>query len=220
MSEKKFYILNGGPRKNQNTMQMCESFAKGIESTGAQAEIINLYDIDFKGCYSCFACKLKGGKNYGRCAYPDALPQNLDKIANSDGIVFASPIYFGEVTGVMKSLIERLVFPFVTYDDAFTPIPPKKLKTAVIYTMNVDKEMFEQSYIGENNCGPVGFYERWITHLYGKPERICAFNTYQFPDYSKYKADVFDEAAKAKYKEEIFPKDLENAYNAGKQMAL
>ena len=45
---------------------MCESFAKCIKESGNEAEIINLYDIDFKGCRSCFACKLKDGKNFGR----------------------------------------------------------------------------------------------------------------------------------------------------------
>ena len=56
---KKAIILNGSPRKNWNTYKMCESFANGVRESGNEAEIINLYDIDFKGCRSCFACKLK-----------------------------------------------------------------------------------------------------------------------------------------------------------------
>ena len=215
---KKVTIINGSPRKCQNTSKMCKQFAQGAQECGAETEIINLYDIDFKGCYSCFACKLRGGKNYGKCTYPDGLKHVIEKVSASDGIVFATPIYFGEVTGVMKSFCERLFFPFVTYDEAFTPIPPKKSKTAVIYTMNVDESLF-QEYLGENNCGPIGFFERWITHIYEKPERICAYNTYQFPDYSKYVADIWDEKAKAKQRDEVFPKDLENAYLAGQKMA-
>ena len=82
---KKVIILNGSPRKNWNTYKMCESFANGVKESGAKAEIINLYDIDFKGCRSCFACKLKDGKNFGRCAYPDGLTPILDKIAQGDG---------------------------------------------------------------------------------------------------------------------------------------
>ncbi len=215
---KKITIINGSPRKNQNTAKMCEKFAQGAKDHGAEIEIINLYDIDFKGCYSCFACKLRGGKNYGKCAYPDGLKSVIEKVSLSDGIVFATPIYFGEVTGVMKAFCERLFFPFITYDEAFTPIPPKKSKTAVIYTMNVNDKLFEE-YIGENNNGPIGFFERWITHIYQKPERICAYNTYQFPDYSKYVADIWDEKAKAKQRDEVFPKDLENSYLAGQKMA-
>ncbi len=62
---KQVYIINGSPRKNWNTSKMCESFAKGVVKTGNSAEIINLYDVDFKGCRACYACKLKDGKNYG-----------------------------------------------------------------------------------------------------------------------------------------------------------
>ena len=119
---------------------MCESFAKGIKESGNEAEIINLYDIDFKGCRSCFACKLKDGKNFGRCDYPDGLTPILDKIAQSDGVVFGTPIYYGDITGVVKSYVERLLFPFFEYKEGFPSIAPKKLKTAIIYTMNVDEK--------------------------------------------------------------------------------
>lgn len=120
----------------------------------------------------------------------------------------------------MKAFMERLLFPFVTYDENYTPIPPKKLETAVIYTMNVNEEMFIKSYIGANNSGPLGFFENWISHIYKKPVRVCAFNTYQFPDYSKYVADVWDEKEKAKQRDEVFPIDLKNAYEAGKNMGF
>lgn len=62
MTNKKIYIINGSPRKQWNTAQMCESFAKGAKDNGADVEIAHLYDIDFKGCRSCFSCKLKDGK--------------------------------------------------------------------------------------------------------------------------------------------------------------
>ncbi len=217
MEQKKIYILNGSPRKDWNTSKMCQSFAKGVDDAGGTAEIINLYDVDFKGCRSCFACKLKGGKNYGKCAYPDGLKQVLEKVTYGDGIVFASPIYFGEVTGVMKSFIERLFFPFFKYDENYTTIPPKKLKTAVIYTMNVNEQIFEENYIA-NGAGPVAFFERWITHVYQEPQRICAYDTFQFTDYDKYDAELWDKNEKQKYREEVFPKDLQKAYEAGKKI--
>ena len=129
---------------------MCESFANGVKESGNEAEIINLYDIDFKGCRSCFACKLKDGKNFGRCAYPDGLTPILDKIAQSDGIVFGTPIYYGDITGVMKSCVERLLFPFFEYKEGFPSIAPKKLKTAIIYTMNVDEKTCQDLYSFQN----------------------------------------------------------------------
>ena len=143
---KKVIILNGSPRKNWNTYKMCESFANGVKDSGAEAEIINLYDVDFKGCRSCFACKLKDGKNFGRCAYPDGLTPILDKISQADGVVLASPIYFGDITGVTRSLIERLFFPFFEYKEGYPSVAPKRLKTAVIYTMNVNENLANEIY--------------------------------------------------------------------------
>lgn len=214
--KKQTYIINGSPRKNWNTYKLCKSFAQGAIDSGGSAEIINLYDIDFKGCRACSACKLKNGKHYGVCSYPDELKEILNKISLADGICFATPIYFGDISGVMKMFIERLIYPFVKFDEQYTPMPPKKLKTAVIYTMNVDEKTFLEQYIGKNNSAPIGFFEKWITHVYEKPQRICAFNTFQYSDYSKYDDERWDINDKIKQREKIFPKDVEDAYYVGK----
>ena len=209
---KKVIILNCSPRKSWNTYDMCESFANGVKESGAEAEIINLYDVDFKGCRSCFACKLKGGKNFGKCAYPDGLTPILDKISCSDGVVLASPIYFGDVTGVARMLIERLFFPFFEYKEGYPSIAPKKLKTAVIYTMNVDEKLGYEIY-SDLFSKVEGFMEIAFT----KPVRICAFDTYQFPDYDKYVCECFDKNHKLQQRNEQFPKDLQKAFDAGKR---
>lgn len=210
---KKVIILNGSPRKNWNTYKMCESFARGVKESGAEAEIINLYDINFKGCRSCFACKLKNGKNFGKCSYPDDLTPILDKISVSDGIVLASPIYFGDISGTLRSCLERLLFPFFEYKDGMPSIAPKKLKTAVIYTMNVDENLAGEMYPDLFNR-----IEWFLETVFTKPKRICAFDTYQFSDYDKYVCEVFDKNHKLKQRDEQFPKDLEVAYQAGLNM--
>ena len=208
---KKVFILNGSPRKNWNTHKMCESFANGVRESGSEAEIINLYDVDFKGCRSCFACKLKDGKNFGRCSYPDDLTPILDKISQADGLVLATPVYFGDVSGVTRCLIERLFFPFFEYKEGFPSIAPKKLKTAVIYTMNVDENSANEMY--------TGLFQRvegFMELAFSKPERICAYDTCQFQDYDKYVCEIFDKNHKLQQKEEQFPKDLEKAFSKGK----
>lgn len=215
MGNKKIYIINGSPRKNCNTAKMCESFAKGVESKGVEAEIIQLYDIDFKGCRSCFACKLKGGKNFGKCSYPDDLTPLLENITLSDGIVFASPIYCGDVTGVMRCFIERLTFPFFEYKEGYPSIAPKKLHTAMIYTMNVTEELANQMYLDMFNRT-----EFMIETVFTKPTRILSCDTYQFNDYDKYVVETFDKNKKLKQKKEQFPKDLQKAYELGIQMAI
>ena len=69
----KALFINGSPRKNWNTYKMLESAMKGASDAGAETELINLYDFNFKGCVSCFACKLKNSKTNGLCAVRDDL---------------------------------------------------------------------------------------------------------------------------------------------------
>ena len=210
----KIIIINASPRKKWNTAQMCESFAKGAKEAGAEVRTINLYDVDFKGCRSCFACKMKNGKNFGRCAFPDGLTAILDDISQSDGLLLATPIYFGDVTGVMRSFYERLVFPFYQYIADGESLAPKKLKTAVIYTMNCPQDWAQKLYthVFDN-------FEAPIEKVFSKPERICSFDTYQFTDYDKYVCEIFDKNEKLKHHETQFPKDLEVAYQSGLRMA-
>ena len=72
---------------------------EGAASKGAETELIHLYDYNYKGCISCFACKLKDGKSHGRCAVNDDLKPILDKVHDADAIILGSPIYFGMPTG-------------------------------------------------------------------------------------------------------------------------
>lgn len=49
----KAIFVNGGPRKQWSTYKMLEQAMKGAADAGAEVEMINLYDIPFKGCVSC-----------------------------------------------------------------------------------------------------------------------------------------------------------------------
>ena len=106
----KAYAINGSPRKNWNTALLLEHALAGAASQGAETELIHLYDLAYKGCTSCFSCKLKDGKSYGRCAMNDGLTPVLEKLAEADVFILGSPIYFGTVTGEMRSFMERLLF--------------------------------------------------------------------------------------------------------------
>ncbi len=219
MSDKKIFIVNGSPRKNWNTAKMCKSFADGAGSKGAATQIINLYDIDFKGCISCFACKLKGGAYFGRCACRDGLTAMLEEIYHADGLVLASPIYLGDVTSSMRAFVERLIFPLLQYDERHSSIAPKRFKTAVIYTMNVSEDYFFNEYLGRKESDTLRCFESFIKRIFTEPQRLYAFDTYQFTDYDKYVVECFDKNKKAKQREEQFPKDLQAAYDAGALMA-
>jgi multimeric flavodoxin WrbA len=57
----KIYALNASPRKGWNSDEMLASFINGVKEVNPDIEVekVNIYDLDFKGCRSCFACQLK-----------------------------------------------------------------------------------------------------------------------------------------------------------------
>ena len=83
----KVIAINGSPRKNWNTAIMLQSALEGAKSGGAETELINLYDYEYKGCVSCFSCKRKGSKTDGLCAYKDALTPILEKCKEADAVI-------------------------------------------------------------------------------------------------------------------------------------
>jgi len=111
----KVIAFNGSPRKTWNTATLLQKALQGAASQGATTKLVHLYDLDFKGCKSCFGCKTKGGKNYGKCAIKDGLTPILKEIETADALILGSPIYFWTVSGEMKSFMERLMFPLYRY---------------------------------------------------------------------------------------------------------
>jgi multimeric flavodoxin WrbA len=211
----KVMAFNGSPRKKWNTATLLEKAIEGAASKGAKTELIHLYDLTFKGCISCFACKTKGGKSYGRCAVKDDLTPVFRKIEKADTIILGSPIYFGNVSGEMRSFMERLLFPYLTYTDPPQSLFPKSIKTGFIYTMNVTKEQMKKwGYLQLFNN-----HERILKMIFGASEYICSFDTYQFKDYSKVVSTRFDPVKKAQRRKEIFPIDCEKAFDMGARLS-
>jgi len=211
----KVMAFNGSPRKKWNTATLLEKAIEGAAKRGAQTELIHLYDLNFKGCISCFACKTKGGKSYGRCAVMDDLTPFFKKIEKADAIILGSPIYFGTVSGEMKSFMERLLFPYLTYTDPPQSLFPRKINTGFIYTMNTTEEqMAERGYVQHFKL-----HEMVLRMIFGVSEYMCSVDTYQFDDYSKVLSTRFDPKKKAERRKEIFPKDCEKAFGMGVRFA-
>lgn len=209
----KIIAINGSPRKNWNTATLLKKVLEGAVSQGAETELINLYDLQYKGCISCFSCKRKTGK-HGECAMKDDLTPILEKLKEVDAIVFGSPLYFTSITAGMKAFLERFLFSNSLYSSEIPTVFPNEIQSGIIYTMNVTKEMIEQY---EFNKG-LSFYEMVIGTTLGKqPEVLYSYDTYQFSDYEKYESSIFSEEEKAKQKAEQFPIDCEKAFNMGVQ---
>ena len=208
---KKIMIIDGGPRKNFNTASMLQKFAEGAKSVSSEIEVktVRLYDLDYKGCMSCMACKIKGRAS-NVCKFKDALTPILEEIAQADGLVLGSPIYFGQITGQMQAFLERLSFPWLSYND-YSMTAPKKMPVVLMETMN--------GLPDKNNSQGYGPMEYCITSALGEPEHINAYNTYQVKNYDRFELAAFSESAKRQYRDEHWEQDLQKAYDAGKRMA-
>ena len=203
--------VNGGPRKKWNTAALLEKALEGASSLGANTDLFHLYDLDFKGCISCFACKTIGGPSYGRCGVKDGLTPLLKKIEEADVMILGSPIYYGTVTGEMRSFMERLLFPYSTYTDPPGSLFPRKILTAFIYTLGVTEELAKERGFDRH----IAANEMLLARLFGTSESLCSFDTYQFEDYSKVFAPRWDPETKARRRAEVFPTDCRKAFEMG-----
>ena len=211
----KALFVNGSPRKNWNTHKMLESAMQGAKDAGAECELVHLYDQPFKGCVSCFACKLKNAKTHGLCAFKDALTPILEKSLASDVLVAGSPLYFSYPTGMFRSFIERLLFPIMSYNvnpDGTRPRAiDRTIYSGIIYTMNAPEDIAGKMHYPELTA-PNEFA---MSTVLGYCETLCAYNTYQFRDYSRYDAGMFSEPVKAEYREKVFPETSRRRMNLG-----
>ena len=111
----------------------------------------------------------------------------LERLADADGIIFGSPVYFHSITGKMRMFFERLLFQYFVYDADYSSLAPKRMPTAFVYTMNVPYQVMLESHYTESFQS----MELFIGKIFGKPETLYVNDTYQFSDYSKYKVECF-----------------------------
>ena len=175
--------------------------------------MVYLYDLKFRGCVSCMACKLKKEPRPNRCVQRDDLTAVLDKVHEADAVVLGSPIYFSEVTGEMLSFFERFLFQYLNYDDYSKPLSPAR-KTAFIFTMNIPESLFD-------NFGYRPLfqrYENWMKLYFGHCETLLSTDTLQANDFSRYHLAGFDGKAKHLRHETVFPQDCQGAFKLGKRL--
>ena len=213
---KTIFAINGSPRKNGNTAQLLQKALEGAASAGAEVKLIQLADLDFSGCRSCFACKRLANPAPG-CVLKDDLAEILKELLQSDGIIMGSPIYFGTESGLYRNFLERLFFPMLRYTNPPSSRAEKRIDFGFIYTMNVPENVMDEygynAYLQSQSQTPgLIFNSRNIYTLY-------ACDTHQFDDYSKYECTLFDATHKDEMRKTQFVSDLAKAFEMGRKLA-
>ena len=99
---KSVLVISTSPRRNGNSALLAEEFARGAQEVGNIVEKISLHDKTIGFCKGCLACQ-----KTQRCVIQDDADAIAQKMLTADVIVFATPIYYYEMSGQMKTMLDR-----------------------------------------------------------------------------------------------------------------
>lgn len=100
---KRVLILSTSPRRNSNSDALAEAFAAGAREAGHTVEKISLIGKQIGFCQGCLACQTTG-----RCVIHDDADRIVQQqMLHAEVLVFATPIYYYEMSGQMKTLLDR-----------------------------------------------------------------------------------------------------------------
>lgn len=135
---KKVVVLSTSLRTNSNSELLAKSFVEGAKDSGNVVKYISLKNKDIRFCIGCLACQ-----TIGHCVIKDDVADIMNSVLNADVIVWATPIYYYEMSGQMKTLIDRL-----------NPIYSKDYKFRDVYLLTTaaeeGDEVFEKVITGLN----------------------------------------------------------------------
>ena len=100
---KKVVVISTSLRHGSNGHAMAEQFASGAEAAGHQVELITLRGKEIKFCVGCLSCQTTGA-----CIFKDDVPAIMESVLKADVVCWATPIYYYEMSGQMKTLIDRM----------------------------------------------------------------------------------------------------------------
>ncbi len=98
-------MLNGSPHRNGCIATAMEEMAKVFSEEGIEYEIFNIPHTPVRGCMACGKC------SDGHCVFDDDCANEIiDKIKDSDAVVFGSPVYYSGINGTLKALLDRVFY--------------------------------------------------------------------------------------------------------------
>ena len=98
-------VINGSLREGGNTDTLIDKYMEGLESEEITVYHFDLRNLSVSNCTGCYTCK-----NESKCHFQDDMTEIRNAIEQSEVLVFASPNYWCEITGLMKTFFDRLYF--------------------------------------------------------------------------------------------------------------
>ena len=129
---KKVVCISCSLRENSNSHMLLENFANGAKSKGNDVEIISLKGKKINFCIGCLKCQ-----ELGKCVINDDANAIAEKVLNADVVAFATPIYYYEMAGQMKTLLDRM-----------NSMYPKDYKFRDIYFFGTAEDDSEHTFDG------------------------------------------------------------------------
>ena len=138
---KKVLIISTSIRSNSNSELLAKAFANGAKESGNNVEFVTLKDKTISFCKGCLACQ-----KLGHCIITDDANEITEKMLNAEVIVWATPIYYYEMSGQIKTMIDRA-----------NSLYPRDYKFRDVYLLTTAAE--DESYVDE---GAVKGLQGWI----------------------------------------------------------
>lgn len=155
----------GSPRKKGVTNTLATAFVERMEQSGAESQRFFLNDMAFKGCQGCQGCKTRAGA----CVLEDDLTPALKSLQEADILLFATPVYYWDVTGQFKTFVDR-TWSLVKSDYQTNPEPTyiEKGKNALLITSQADVEEKHQD-VAQKYAGFLTMYgyKTWTLRAWG-----------------------------------------------------
>ena len=101
----KVLLINGSPKANGNTAFALEQMADVFAAQGIETETIHVGNLLIHGCQGCGACY-----KIGKCVIDDIVNETALKLAEADGMVVGSPVYYASPNGTLLSFLDRLFY--------------------------------------------------------------------------------------------------------------
>ncbi len=100
---KKIIVVSTSLRSGSNSDMLADKFVEGAKAAGNDVEKVSLVGKNIQFCKGCMACQ-----KLGHCVIKDDVNDIMAKVLKSDVVVWATPIYYYEMSGQMKTLIDRM----------------------------------------------------------------------------------------------------------------